>query len=306
MKSIFSLLLLVSTHVYSQTERFTKDYFREISQSENFTYGSSITQNGVTMELKMDIYQPVDDLLEARPLVILAHGGYFFFGDKDEFTEECTQLAHAGYVAVSINYRLIDVEDDSFRVAQKAVIDAVADLKAAVRFFYKDAQTANNWRIDTNNIFIGGYSAGAIASLHYAYVNNPEDLLLIGGQELLDYTNSKGGLEGTSGNADYSTNIRGVINISGALLDASLVDKTEPILFSVHGTEDIVVPYESGLVGTTRITTEGSAIIHKRAKKIGLTNYLKVMEGSDHYGFLDCVPCLDEMFLFLKNNLQLE
>ena len=283
----------------AQTNRFRSAVFESTSVKYNVIYGKAKTQAGRSIELKMDIYQPVDDTMKSRPLIILAHGGYFFFGDKANFTIECEELAKAGYVAASINYRLIDVEDDSFYVSKYAVIDAVADMKAAVRY-----STKNLYKVDTTNIFIGGYSAGAIASLHYAYANTPNDVLLMGGQKLLEYVHFNGGINGNSGNPGYSSKIRGVINIAGALFNAKLVDKDEPCLFSIHGTADDIVPYNEGLVGTTKIVTQGSGLIHKRAEKIGLTNKLITLKDEDHFGYLDCEPCLEELMAFLYQNMQ--
>ena len=104
----------------------------------------------------MDIYQPKGDQLSKRPLIILAHGGYFLFGDKNEFSEEAVTLAKAGYVVASINYRLIDVES-SDTASMKALIDAIQDIRAAVRYFFRDAKTVNKYGIDTDRIAIGGY-----------------------------------------------------------------------------------------------------------------------------------------------------
>ena len=174
-------------------------------------------------------------------------------------------------------------------------------MKAAVRYFYKDASTINEFKIDTNNIFIGGYSAGAITSLHYAYANDPNDILLMGGNDLFNYVAKNGGKEGDSGNAGYSTKIKGVINIAGSLFSADLVDKNEPPLFSVHGDEDYTVPYETGKTGDTNVSTEGSGLIHKRAKKVGLKNKLVTLEGKDHIGFFYCENCFDQLCEFIES-----
>lgn len=298
---IFSMTTWLSL---AQDDRFQKTVFADCSIERDVIYGKATTQGGELLELTMDVYQPVGDTMKERPVIVLAHGGYFFFGEKEDFQLECEQLAKAGFVAVSINYRLIDVYDDSFYVAKMAVIDAVADMKAAVRFFYKDADKQNKYRVDTDNIFIGGYSAGAIASLHYAYANSVDDVKLMGGEMMLKYVNSIGGLEGKSGNPGYPTKVKGVINISGALFNADMLDKDEPLLFSIHGTDDEIVPYKEGLAGTTKVTTQGSGMIHMRADKIGLENYLLSIRGGDHYVFLDCEQCLHEMLIFLNHHLK--
>jgi dienelactone hydrolase len=278
--------------------------FDEVEVLRDVVYGQSTTQGGKEQQLIMDIYLPKGDSSRNRPLLILAHGGYFIFGDKSGFSRECTYFAKAGYVAVSINYRLIDIEGDSVITPKHAVIDAIHDMKAAVRYFAKDATKEHKYKTDQENIFIGGYSAGAITSLHYAYVNRVEDLLEMGGKELVEYTKVNGGLEGQSGNLGYPSKVKGVINIAGSLHTADLVNKSEPALYSVHGTADKTVPFETGLTGETLVQTEGSGLIHKKAKKAGIKNLLHKMPGLDHSAFYHCEDCLDEMRQFLFELIQ--
>ena len=44
-------------------------------------------------------------------------------------------------------------------------------MKISLRYFYKDASTTNCYRIDTNNVFVGGSSAGALTAIHMAYLD---------------------------------------------------------------------------------------------------------------------------------------
>jgi predicted esterase len=301
---ILAIFLLPFEAESQEAVRYNDFVFDNYTFDGSVRYGSNITQAGEKERLTMDIYQPKGDDAATRPLVILAHGGFFLFGDKSGFTEECIYLAKSGYVVVSINYRLIDVEN-SDTISKRAVIDAVHDMKAAVRFFYKDASKDNLYKIDTNNIFIGGYSAGAITSLHYAYAGEAKDVMEMGGKDLLDYQGKHNGVEGNSGNEGYSSNVRGVINIAGSLHSATLVEANEPVLFSVHGTLDEIVPYETGITGETTVETEGSKLIHEQAKKIGLVNELMTVEGGDHFSFMGCDECRDNMRAFIFANLQL-
>jgi len=264
---ILFIILLSPLNIGAQDSvRYDDFVFEDYTFDAGVRYGANVTQAGEKERLTMDIYQPKGDEVAARPLVILAHGGFFLFGDKSGFTEECIYLAKSGYVVVSMNYRLIDVEN-SDTVSKRAVIDAVHDMRAAVRFFYKDASKTDAYKIDTNNIFIGGYSAGAITSLHYAYAGEAKDVMEMGGKDLLDYQEKQNGVEGNSGNEGYSSRVRGVINIAGSLHSANLVEVDEPVLFSVHGTLDEIVPYETGITGETTVETEGSKLIHEQAKK---------------------------------------
>lgn len=299
------LLMFFSINSWSAqglNKRYNTEVFDQFVVEEDVAYGSAKTQSGIRQELIMDVYYPKDDSAETRPLLIFAHGGFFIFGDKIGFEEEGEFFSKSGYVVASINYRLIDVEETDM-ASKKAVIDAVNDMKAAVRFFTKDAATTNKYRINPDQIFIGGYSAGAVTSLHYAYANTPADVLKMGGKELLKYVDENRGIKGQSGNPGYPANVRGVINLAGSLHSADLIDKDEPILFSVHGTDDQIVPFNSGTTGDTQVVTEGSGLIHARANQIGLVNYLIKIENDGHLARYSCADCLIQMRSFIYENL---
>jgi len=161
----------------------------------------------------------------------------------------------------------------------------------------------NQYRIDTKNIIIGGYSAGAVTALHYAYANSVSDVLKMGDKWLLGYVERTGGLDGHSGNPGFSSVVKGVINFAGSIHSASLIDKNEPFLISVHGTLDKTVPFNEGTTGTTTVVTEGSGLIHKQANRVGLINSLIAIEGADHLIRFSCGDCFDKIMVFLEKQL---
>lgn len=284
-------------------QRYNSQIFQTITVAKDVRYGANVTLGGAATGLSMDIYQPANDTEINRPLVVLAHGGSYISGDKKDFTEAATFLAKAGYVVVSINYRLLDVTPTQLAFKQ-VVINSVADMKAAVRYFTKDVATSNIYKIDASKIFIGGYSAGAITALHYAYVNTDAELTIIGGTTFLDYVNSKGGLDGMSGNETFPSSVKGVLNISGALFNSNFMNSNEPNLYSIHGTDDLVVPYLQGNVNSTGIIADGSGILHPYATSIGLSSQLKTIQDGKYDAFLSCNSCLVEIRTYLFSQLQ--
>ena len=147
--------------------RYANDVFNDFVKTSNITFGQNATWTGGQYTLKLDFYEPEGDTETERPLLIWVHGGSFIGGSKTDpdmvaFSERFTKK---GYACASIDYRIGFFPIDSAN-AVKAVVRATQDLKAAIRFFYKDKQTANTYKIDTNKIFIGGSSAGAITALH--------------------------------------------------------------------------------------------------------------------------------------------
>lgn len=172
------LYLLLAGSVIMNTAHAQCPAGRHVSD----TYFPSITMDSVTYSsaysLKMDIYQPVGDTMSARPIIILAHGGSFIGGDRasDGTVDSlCARFAHRGYVTASIDYRLSDalsmISSDS-TMAIDEVIKAISYGKAAVRYFRQDRATTNTYKIDTNKIYVGGNSAGAVLYMHVGYLTD--------------------------------------------------------------------------------------------------------------------------------------
>ncbi len=300
------LLLLACSDEYNNMEpvgsqRYIETVFTSMQVEQDVSYGQASTQGGVVQDLKMDIYQPEGDTLGARPLVILVHGGGFTGGNKDQFIELSRLLALSGYVSASISYRLIDTERTETSLRQ-GILEAVHDARASIRFFKKDAAQNNVYRIDTNAIFLGGFSAGGFTALHAAYVNNVSDIESLGGSALVDYAQNNGGIEGNSGNPGFSSSFKGVINIAGALVSTDFISAQDPILISFHGTDDGIVPYLEGEADGSGVITRGSGLIHPVLAQLGIINQLYPIEGGDHGAFFSCETCETDLRRFLQAN----
>ena len=268
------LLLLTTAQTYSQTPcstgRYASNVYTTINTTSNITYGQNSSWTGSNTTLKLDFYEPAADTAAVRPLIIWVHGGSFIGGSKLDIDVAtwAQEFTKKGYVCASIDYRLGFFPIDSAN-AVKAVVRAVQDLKGAIRFFYKDRATTNTYKVDTNHIFIGGSSAGAITALHVAYLNDACEI-----SDFLSASTiaSLGGLEGTSGNPGYSTNVHAVLNGCGALARYSWLESGDVPLCSMHGTNDGTVKYNRGIVnpGTPLMYLDGSRMLHERACAVGV------------------------------------
>jgi dienelactone hydrolase len=157
--------------------------------------------------LLLDVYTPAGAALP-RPALIMAFGGAFHRGsrEKDRVDEEgqqnttiaeyCARFAARGYVACSIDYRLIPEEPDpgdtplivSDRGLPRSRMDFVrermglppitdAQVRGGVEAAFDDLETAigfvranaARFGIDPERIALGGFSAGARMSLMVAY-----------------------------------------------------------------------------------------------------------------------------------------
>jgi hypothetical protein len=230
----------------------------------NVQYGMNTTMNHVPQPLTLDIYQPHADSAEKRPLILFIHGGAFVAGDKQEARYLCILFARMGYVAATINYRLIDIPVVDSITVTDAIVKAMSDTKAAVRFFVEDANTQNLFRTDTNFIFLSGISAGGIIASHVAYLDTTDMIP----SYLMDLINLNGGFKGnSSSNTSYATPIKGIINYSGALLRKEFISEGEPALFSVHDQSDTIVPCFHGLTLTAHciVFCDGSCAMQEEA-----------------------------------------
>jgi para-nitrobenzyl esterase len=279
-------------------------YVKQVFTEHEFTteiYGSNIgAAGGAATPMYIDVYTPKGDTAKLRPVVVLAHGGTFIFGDRADMADYCIDLAKRGYVAVSVQYRLWPVFQlgfpDSTKIMRQAIM-AMGDMKAAIRHMRMDAATNNKYKIHPDWVFCGGYSAGAVAALSVAQMDLSDPLQPF----IATAVTSLGGIEGNTGSAanqTYSSDVKGVISLSGGMYDPTWIDSNDKPMFSIHGTSDATVFYTSGLAAGL-VTLHGSGDLHQRANTVGIQNYLKTVPGGGHtdvYSSAAFAPALTEFF----------
>ncbi len=195
-----------------------------VSVQTDLTYGQGMVGASSAKphprDLKMDVYRPLEagKALSGRPVVILAFGGAFHRGSKGtaRFEEDgasdsamgdwCQALAEAGYVCLSIEYRLlpedpalpggldpallfpkamlkdpvgtarIDVvrgrmglaplDDTTREQLWNTVFAAAQDVSTAVNYTRSHAAELG---IDPERVAVGGFSAGGLSAVNAAY-----------------------------------------------------------------------------------------------------------------------------------------
>ena len=287
--------------------RYYRPIFPNVTVSSGVAFGSAVTYTGATQALLMDIYQPTGDATLQRPVIIFAHQGGFFFGSRTDayMVAVCTQFARLGYVTASIDYRLgfpltgLNAPADTPQVA-RAAIRGMQDMRAAVRFFRKDAATTNLYRVHPNYITVGGSSAGAFAALEVGYLDKASEV-----PAYVDIV-ALGGIEGASGNPGYSSAVLAVLNLSGATESPSLIEAGNAALCSVHGTADATVPYLQGRVGSIFPPkyVYGSGRLHPRATAVGIRNTLRPLRGAGHIPFESNAAYADTTFRTIRDFLR--
>ena len=304
-KLLFTILLLSAVAAHAQnctSTRYRDEVFTDVDESLGIQFGQADPYGLLTsQDLRMDIYMPAGDDLEKRPLIIYAFGGGFLIGLRNQppIPQFCQHYARLGYVVASIDYR-IGFTTTSSGSAERAVYRGVQDLRAAMRFL---AQNSAVYGIDTSNIFLTGSSAGCFSALHSTFMTDaqrPQSTFGI----LLEPEDME--CSDCSGNTYFNNDEirpKGIINNWGAMLDTNFIDPTAfdnvPVI-SFHGTDDLIVPYNSGSPFSYPIfpTVHGSSPIHQRLQNLGIMNQLVPLQGIGHEPWLTNAALLDTVYRY--------
>ena len=260
----------------------------------------------IPLELRLNVFRPHDDTLQKHPMVMLIHGGAFYFGSKDNpsITRWCRHLASKGYVAVSIDYRMGFIP--TLPSIGRAGYRAIQDAHAAMRFMVAHQE---EYGIDTSMMFVGGASAGAITSLNLAFMTN---------ETRPEY--SRGGfLRPELGDIDICGNnirtvfhIKGIVDMWGAMPDTSMLHNHDIPILAFHGDADDIVPYGhdhpfGAAGGLKTLLTEkmfGSSCIVDRAIKLGHKAELVTFSGYKHSPHLNPeTKELNENFYIIQDKM---
>jgi para-nitrobenzyl esterase len=263
----------------------TIDYLEprfEVRVARGIVYGSGpvIEPEPAQVELRLDLYEPEGDGVEASPPgILLLHGGGWIAGDREDerIGAIATALATRGYLAASIDYRLL---------ADSPPVQLSTDFQGltAIPFFAataaEDAFAAYEWlranaSVDPERMFIGGASAGAVSALTLAFSADDVDV-------------------------PDPPRFLGVVDLWGLIFQLDHVEAGEAAIFIVHGDADGTVPFVL------------SEQLVARATEVGVPLEFHRVPGADH-GFANVpffsdgpeagVTYLDRLFVFLANQL---
>lgn len=136
----------------SAFQKYVKDY-PNISIVETDTSGLRVYREVVykhtgKRNLHMDIFKPKRKRGQSYPLVLMVHGGGWISGDKSLLHPLAAEIARAGYVTASIEYRLSP---------EARYPAALYDIKTGIRWL-KDH--ARQYDADSSKVVVLGTSAG--------------------------------------------------------------------------------------------------------------------------------------------------
>lgn len=299
----FLFLFLSTTTAYAQdcnSQRYLSEVFPDVTVTSSIQFGAADPYGIIgSQNLLLDFYAPSGDVLEKRPLIIYAFGGGFLIGTRFQppIPQFCAHFARLGYVVAAIDYR-IGFNTASTGSAERAVYRGVQDLRAAMRYL---AQFSADLGIDTTNIFLTGSSAGCFSALHSTFMTDAQRPQ--GTYGILLEPNDMGCSNCSGNNYLNNREIRpkGIINNWGAILDTALISPTAfdnvPVI-SFHGTEDLIVPYNSGSPFSYPLfpVVQGSVPIHQRLNNLGITNQFVSLTGEGHEPWLLNAALLDTVY----------
>ncbi len=286
---IFPLIMVfISINDIEAGTRYKDIVFNSVTVKKDIQFGSNTALNGSDLSLKLDFYEPTNDTLELRPLIVCIHGGSLILGDRREMDQFCNDFARRGYTAATIDYRIGIEAPKGVKTILEALLRGVQDAKAAVRFFRSKAV---EYGIDTSKIYLEGSSAGSMIAVHYAYWDEDEIPL--------DVNQTKwGDIEGNSGNPGYSTEIKGIVNYCGAIENPAWINAGEVPVANLHGLLDTVVPADSGISTDFGIKLFGGVAISRIATQLGIYNHRAFFPLSGHGGNEDSLRVFSSNFFY--------
>ena len=308
---------LFTNMAMAQGVRYAEPVFDDVSVSTGIPYSSAVKEGETSpTTLFLDFYEPQGDTLSARPLVITVFGGAFVAGSRDyaDMVEYCTRLAKQGYAAASIDYRLLSLWNLNATSLIRDGYMAAQDVSSAIRFFKFHH---DQYKIDADQVFLLGNSAGSIAILCELFMDDDE-------RPAETFESPDLGSMHSSGYEEYagvSPAVAGAVPHWGGVNGLDVVDKEEFVpLCMIHGTDDTTVPYDSGycyngILPGVMPFMYGSHAIVGRLDELGITDYeFHPFEGEGHAFYLSVVfsslieekfdACFDITRDFLFNHLK--
>lgn len=276
------------------------------------------------VNLYMNVFSPEGDTLSNRPCVIICFGGGFIAGSKDHWSIRllAQELAKRGFVTAVIDYRLgMNIFDQD--LSMRAVYRGIQDGRSAVRFFKSDAAGADIFKVDPEQIYIGGHSAGAFVATHNAYVDKDIErpastYTWPQGCGFFDLETcicpDQGCLDCVGDHQSFSGHAKAAFSLAGALGNLAYMEsENDPKIVMFHSTDDDTVPFNSGqpfgsvsgwIAGFDLPVVYGSNQMDIRASNLNLVHGFhtytdrghSVHEETSSTLYADIVPGISEWF----------
>jgi acetyl esterase/lipase len=244
-------------------------------------------------ELKLNLYHPSSGE-GPFPAVVFIHGGGWRAGHRGHFSRQAMYLAARGYVCACIEYRLS---------GEARFPAAIEDVKCAIRWMR--AEAAKHFKADTSRIAVSGGSAGGHLALLAGTSGDIAELEGTGGWN--EYSSRVHCVAAFNPACDFSKQFSNAVGefLGGSAEEvpeayrmatpASWLDKNDPPMILLHGTDDRTVPYTQAVEFVGRL------------KDMGIITELYSAQGKGHSWFSfppDFVPTTHAMESFFEKHLK--
>lgn len=236
---------------------------------------SIVYANHDGQDLSISIYKPKEKSEELQPVYVYMHGGGWCSSNADTNSNMHRQMADAGFVAFSINYRLCTAGSMDNPTWDKAIYDCAEGMNWI-------KEHAAEYGGDASRIFLAGESAGGNLVLHYAGMTSegkldapvPDAVLAMYPVVDLQWTSDYGHYLGVATPgiceayiggelSDYPDRVKFVSPLT-------YMNEDLPPILILHGTKD------------TLVSIEGSEEYKKEADAIGADVSLIELPFSNH------------------------
>lgn len=261
----------------------------------NVVYSIETSYLGENDTLELDIYKPIKDSNCSRPILVIAHGGTWISGSKEDVNTVYISrfFAKRGWVVANINWRLGTHKASNYNMyalcntsisqpcayiadsseIYRANYRGMQDMKDAIRFM-KDRSVMDS--SDINNVFVFGESAGGFVAIATALTDQVSEKPLscyniqdapTPSSNLNPYNCNPspinlqrpdlGSIEGNFNLGNNDASVKGVGSFYAGIFDFSILNQLidTPVFYFYHQGSDILVNYNYGRL-LGRITWE--------------------------------------------------
>ncbi|MEO1516217.1 MAG: T9SS type A sorting domain-containing protein [Bacteroidota bacterium] len=319
-KFLFILPLLCAVFALQAQTRYLDQVFSGSMVTNNVKYATNIsvlTGSAESQDLLMDVYQPMGDTLDDRPVIVYFHTGSFLpplfnggiTGSRTDSTvvNVCKRMNELGYVAIAATYRAgwnpaaTGPAGQNIRTGTllNAAYRGIQDARSLIRFLRKSvAEEDNPYGIDPDKIVLWGQGTGGYISLGAAFLDRFSEVNIdkfIDTETLLPYVDTAlvGGVFGlenrplsVANHPGYSSDFAMAVNMGGALGDESWIDGSgnEPPTIGFHVVKDPFAPFSAGpvIVPTTGdfvVNVIGTRAVVEKSNDTGVNSVLAPANG---------------------------
>jgi len=245
-----------------------------ISSNPPITKGEVLYNIEFKPSLTLDIYLPTKQIYEKTPVVFFIHGGAWIGGRKESininrFNGAINELRESGYAIICPEYTLAEEGKSPFPACINDVADAVAwtkvhahtyhfDLKnlgifgesagghiALMNTFPDSVSFSDTFKTTKFNYVVDVYGPTQLEGIYHSKLADSLDVILTKLPETISKTfNVANYLFGFNPKED-TVRANAIMQMYSPVNYVS--NKTPPVLL-IHGTEDIVVPFEQSLI----------------------------------------------------------